>query len=153
MPAESLSSVRIDKWLWAVRLYKTRNLATDACRLQRVRIAGHEVKASREIRAGEVIEVRHPDITRTVRVVAVLEMRVGAKLVPDYMEDLTPAEELEAARRRREERSLNYATMPAVKPGKRDRRLVESFLEDVHRTHDLLAGDREWESGGDGSRD
>ena len=123
--------MRLDKWLWAVRLYKTRSLATDACRLQRVRMAGNEVKPSRLVRPGEVIEVRHEDITRTVRVKAVLEQRVGAPLVPLYLEDLTPPEEVEAARRRREERRLNSVISPAAKPSKRDRRALEQFLDAV----------------------
>ena len=86
--------MRIDKWLWAVRLYKTRQLATDACRLQRVRIGGAEAKPSRLIKPGDVIEVRHEDITRTVRVLQPIGRRIGAKLVPDNMQDLTPPEEV-----------------------------------------------------------
>jgi ribosome-associated heat shock protein Hsp15 len=124
-------TVRLDKWLWSVRLYKTRVLATDACRLQRVRMGGSEAKASRLVRAGDVIEVRQEDVTRTVRVKEVLEQRVGAPLVGRYLEDLTPPEELEAARRRREERRLNSAISPAAKPSKRDRRALESFLDSV----------------------
>jgi ribosome-associated heat shock protein Hsp15 len=134
----SQSPVRIDKWLWAVRLCKTRQLATDACRLLRVRMGGHEVKASRVIRPGDVIEVKQLDLTRTVRVKATLETRVGAKLVSEYMEDLTQPAEFEAARRRREERSLNFASMPDEKPGKRDRRLMDQFLDDVQRAHDTV---------------
>ncbi len=107
-----MESVRIDKWLWAVRLCKTRQLAADACRLARVRIGGQEVKAAREVRPGDIITVEQPDITRTVRVLAPLEKRVGAGLVPGYMEDLTPPEERAAARRRAEESALNRVSSP-----------------------------------------
>jgi ribosome-associated heat shock protein Hsp15 len=122
-------TVRLDKWLWAVRLCKTRQQATDACRLHRIRMDGQEVKASRLIKPGDVIEVRQEDITRTVRVEQTIEQRVGAKLVPLAVTDLTPPAELEAARLRREERRLNTVHMPAGRPEKRDRRLLESFLE------------------------
>jgi ribosome-associated heat shock protein Hsp15 len=123
--------VRLDKWLWAVRIYRTRALATDACRLQRVRMGGNEVKASRLVRLGDVIEVRQEDVTRTVVVRGLLDCRVGAALVSQYMEDVTSVEEREAAQRRREERRLNAAITPVVKPSKRDRRELERFLESV----------------------
>src|SRR6187399_1531815 len=90
-------TMRLDKWLWAVRLCKTRQQATDACRLQRIRIGGQDVKASRLIKLGDIIEVRQEDITRTVRVKQAIGIRVGAKLVPESMEDLTPAVEVAAA--------------------------------------------------------
>jgi ribosome-associated heat shock protein Hsp15 len=80
--------VRLDKWLWAVRVYRTRALATDACRLQRVRMEGNEVKASRLVRLGDVIEIRQEDVTRTVVVRGLLDRRVGAVLVSQYMEDV-----------------------------------------------------------------
>ena len=123
--------MRLDKWLWAVRLCKTRTDATDACRLQRVRIGGEEVKASRLIRPGDIIEVRQEDITRTVRVKQAIGQRVGAKLVPESMDDLTPAAEVAAAARRREERRLNTVHFEAGRPEKKDRRLLEAFLEQM----------------------
>ena len=123
--------MRLDKWLWAVRLCKTRTDATDACRLQRVRIGGEEVKASRLIKPGDIIDVRQEDITRTVRVKQAIGQRVGAKLVPESMDDLTPAAEVAAAARRREERRLNTVHFEAVRPEKKDRRLLEAFLEQM----------------------
>ena len=121
--------MRIDKWLWAVRLCKTRQQAMDACRLQRVHIAGQEVKASRLIRVGDIIEVKQEHITRTVRVLQPIGQRVGAQLVPESMEDLTPQAEREAAARRREEHRLNTVAMPSGRPEKRNRRLLDAFLE------------------------
>lgn len=120
-------STRIDKWLWAVRLYKTRSLAANACRCGHVRIDGHPVKASREVRPGDVIVARTGALTRTVRVRAILEDRVGAAKVPDFLDDLTPPEELQ----RLKDAAMNPAWRPpgAGRPTKRERRLLEAFLE------------------------
>ena len=87
--------IRIDKWLWAVRLFKTRTQASDACRGGKVKMDGQNVKPSRDIRVGEEIEVQTGAIRKKVAVKAILKNRVGAKLVDDYMEDLTPPEEYE----------------------------------------------------------
>ncbi|MFN2394136.1 MAG: RNA-binding S4 domain-containing protein [Bacteroidales bacterium] len=88
-----MEAVRIDKYLWSVRLFKTRSQATDACRAGKVKIDGDAVKASREIKAGQEITIHLGLITRTIKVIEVLQKRVGAKLVPEYMQDLTPEEE------------------------------------------------------------
>jgi ribosome-associated heat shock protein Hsp15 len=90
-----LETIRIDKWLWAVRFFKTRTQASDACRGGKVKIDGQNVKPSREIRIGEEIEVQLGIIRKKVSIKAILKNRVGAKLVDDYVEDLTPAEEYE----------------------------------------------------------
>lgn len=121
--------MRLDKWLWAVRLYKTRQVAIDACRLQRVRIGGQEVKPSHVVKPGDIIEVRQEDITRTVRVKQAIGQRVAAKLVPESMEELTSPEEHAAAMRRREERRLNSAGHQHGRPEKRERRVLQAFLE------------------------
>lgn len=123
--------MRVDKWLWAVRLCKTRQLATDACRLHRVKMDGQEVKPSRLVKPGDVIEFRLEDVTRTVRVKQAIGQRIGAKLVPDCMEDLTSAAELAAAAHRREERRLNTVTGFHGRPEKKDRRALDKFLEQM----------------------
>ena len=86
------SEVRIDKWLWAMRIFKTRTVATDACRKGRVTVGNdtNPVKPSRTDGPGDIIHVRKPPVTFTFRVKAVTQNRLGAKLVPDYMENLTP---------------------------------------------------------------
>ena len=124
-----MDSVRLDKFLWAVRLYKTRPDATDACRLGRVEMGGQPVKAGRDVRVGEVISVQSDEVTKTVRVLALLEKRVAGKLVAGFIEDLTPLEEYERARKRREEHALNLATSPPLRPTKRDRRDIDAFLD------------------------
>ncbi len=85
--------IRIDKWLWAVRLFKTRNQASQACRAGKVRMDDQPVKPSREVHVMDVISVNKGFICRTVRVRALLTNRVSAKLVPDYATDMTPEEE------------------------------------------------------------
>ncbi len=84
---------RIDKWLWAVRLFKTRSLATQACRAGKVKVDGQAVKPSREVQNEMIISVQTGPILRTVKVTELLNNRVGAKLVSQYMDDLTPEEE------------------------------------------------------------
>lgn len=90
-----MNEVRIDKWLWATRIFKTRTIATDACKLGRVTMNGANVKPSRLIKPGDVIAVRKPPITYTFEVLAVLNNRVGAKLVPNYLKNITTRDQYE----------------------------------------------------------
>ncbi len=87
--------IRIDKWLWATRVFKTRSLATDACRLGRVTIDGMNVKPSRMVHTGDVISVKKPPVTFTFKVIGITQNRVGAKLVPEYLENLTTPDQYE----------------------------------------------------------
>lgn len=89
------SEERIDKWLWAVRIFKTRTIATEACKKGRVMVGDTVVKPSRVIKVDDVIKVRKPPVTYSFRVKALTENRLGAKLVPDYMENITPKSELD----------------------------------------------------------
>lgn len=90
-----MSEVRIDKYLWAMRLYKTRTVATDACKKGRVTVGGVAVKPSRPVKVGEVIDVRRPPVTYSFRVLALAQNRLGARLVPGYMENVTPKSQLD----------------------------------------------------------
>ncbi|MCR5710185.1 MAG: RNA-binding S4 domain-containing protein [Bacteroidales bacterium] len=90
-----MDSVRIDKFLWAIRVYKTRTDATDACKGGKVNIGGADVKPAREVKAGDVVTVRKGPILYTYKVLAPLEKRVGAKDVATYAENLTPQSELD----------------------------------------------------------
>ncbi len=118
------NKVRIDKWLWAVRLYKTRSLAAAACSSGNVTIEGTRAKASRGLTGGEVILIRGNGLTRTFRVKALTDRRMGAARTPDYMEDLTPVSEYE---RRDEEVAANpYRRAKGEgRPTKRDRRILD----------------------------
>jgi len=119
--------VRIDKWLWAVRLYKSRSLATAACSAGKVRIADESLKPARSVRVGDIITAATGDITRTVRVTGLLDRRVGAKRVADYMEDLTPASEYEK-RREPDFRPLLLRPKGTGRPTKKDRRRIDGLL-------------------------
>ena len=123
------AAVRIDKWLWAVRLYKTRSLATIACRNARVTIGGKPVKPSREIKIGDLILAQTGDITRTVKVLALLEQRIGAPAVKNFAEDLTPASEFNKPREKILE-PIFYRPKGAGRPTKKDRRAMNKFLSD-----------------------
>ncbi|MBO4536984.1 MAG: RNA-binding S4 domain-containing protein [Bacteroidales bacterium] len=90
-----MDSVRIDKFLWSIRVYKTRTDATDACKGGKVTVAGAAAKPAREVKAGDVIGVRKGPVSYTYKVLAPLEKRVGAKDVATYAENLTPQQELD----------------------------------------------------------
>ena len=87
--------VRIDKWLWAVRIFKTRTVATDACKKGRVTVGDNmaPVKPSRLLEVGDIVHVRKSPVTYTFRVKALTQNRLGAKLVPDYAENITPQDQ------------------------------------------------------------
>ena len=120
------SGIRIDKYLWAVRLYKTRSLATDAIRNGRVKMNGMYVKPSHEIAEGEIYELSIEQMHRTVQVKALLGNRVGAKLVNLYLTDLTPQEEYERIQMARQY-SFEKRDRGSGRPTKRDRREIEEF--------------------------
>ena len=117
---------RIDKWLWAVRIFKTRTIAADACKLGRVTIGGQNVKASREIKVGDVIEVKKPPVTYSFKVLALAENRMGAKLVPGFLENVTPKEQLEVLELNRMNGFINRAK-GLGRPTKKDRRDIVDF--------------------------
>jgi ribosome-associated heat shock protein Hsp15 len=119
---------RLDKWLWAVRVFKTRALATDACRAGSVRVNDLPAKPAREVHAGEIVTVRQGLFTRTVRVEGVPPSRVGAKQLGPYCTDLTPPEEFEALRARSVQQVL-AREKGSGRPTKRDRRLLDRLQE------------------------
>jgi len=126
-------SVRIDKWLWAVRVFKTRSMATDACRSGKVSIDGHEVKPSREVKIEDEIKVViNPHFTRSLKVVQILSNRVGAKLVATYADDITPDEEYDRFKKYNE---LNWERRDrgVGRPTKKERRDIERLKGDDDR--------------------
>lgn len=124
---EPTPTTRVDRWLWSVRLFKTRTLAARACNAGHVRVNGQVVKPSRSVRAGDLVKALLGEITRTVKVLAVLERRVGARVIVEYLEDLTPQSEYEKPR---EKRLAPAGLRPkgAGRPTKRDRRVLTSFF-------------------------
>ena len=131
-----MDAVRVDKWLWAVRLFKTRAQAAGACRLSRVRIGEHDVKPSRTLKIGEVVVVEKDSMRRTVKVVQFLEKRVAAACVADYLEELTPESEWQRARDARAGAAGNRVfQLPGIgRPTKKYRRQIEDYLRESSGT-------------------
>jgi len=119
--------IRIDKWLWAVRAFKTRSRASEACRSGKVRILDHIVKPSRELKTGEIITLSFPPLTRTLKVIAMTHNRVSARLVTGFMEDLTPESEY-LKLKRTDNPDFEFRERGTGRPTKRQRREIE-FLK------------------------
>jgi ribosome-associated heat shock protein Hsp15 len=126
-PGQPANEVRIDKWLWAVRLFKTRTLAATACRGGHVKIAGETVKPSRPVHPGEIFSVRTGEITRTVKVLVPIEKRVGAKLVAESMEDQTPASEFLKLIQKKEPMGVPLRKKGSGRPTKKERRQLDQL--------------------------
>lgn len=126
VPSEKNSSdtVRIDKWLWAVRIYKTRSLATEACRNGRVKIGGQVVKASREVHLNDEIDIHLGIYHKTVKVIGLLHNRLSAALVVNFLEDLTPESEY-AKLKVQQEMKTEFRERGIGRPTKRHRRLID----------------------------
>lgn len=120
------NSIRIDKWLWAARLFKTRALAVDACKGGKVKINDSDVKPSREVKEDEVIHVRIDQLHKVVRVKTLVKNRVSPKQVPEVYEDITPAEEYERIEMMRAYKS-EYRDRGAGRPTKKDRRIIDKI--------------------------
>lgn len=121
-----LSSVRIDKFLWSVRLFKTRSLATDCCKSGKIKINNIVCKASKTVEIGNIIEVQQKGIKREYKVLDLLENRVSAKLVPNYILDITTEEELLKMKMQQDMRRY-YHEKGTGRPSKKDRREIEAF--------------------------
>ena len=128
--ADDMDSVRLDKYLWAIRAYKTRTDATDACKGGKVRLNGYDVKPSKEVRPGDVIVVRKGAVTYTYKVLDLVDKRIGAKLVPDYVENQTPQEELDKLRAPVETFFLKR-DRGTGRPTKKDRRQMENLWDSL----------------------
>lgn len=121
---------RLDKWLWAARIYKTRTLAADACKNGRVSINGAQAKPSRTVKAGDEVAVKKSPITYTFRVKQAIEKRVGAKLLPDVLENITKPEQYELLEMSRISGFVGRARGTG-RPTKKDRRALDEFVEDT----------------------
>ena len=121
-----MSDARIDKWLWAARIYKTRTLAADACKNGRVTIQGTRLKPSHIVKAGDVIDVRKSPITYTFRIKQPIQQRVGAKLVPEILENITRPDQYELLEMSRISGFVDRARGTG-RPTKRDRRKMDEF--------------------------
>lgn len=123
-----MEEVRIDKWLWAVRIFKTRTIAADACKKGRVMIDNVSVKPSRNIKVGDVIDVKKPPVTYSFKVLALSDKRMGAKMVPDFMENVTSAEQYEFMELNRLSGFIDRQRGTG-RPTKKERRDLEQFTQ------------------------
>ena len=123
-----MDEVRIDKWLWAVRIFKTRTIAAEAIKKGRVIIGGVAVKPSRMIRVGDVVQVRKPPVTFSFKVLALSDKRMGAKLVPQFMENITPPDQYELLELNKISGFVDRQR-GTVRPTKKYRRDLEQFTD------------------------
>lgn len=121
-----MEEVRIDKYLWSIRVYKTRSEATDACKGGKIRLNGGDVKPSKTVKVGDVLVARKGPVTYTYRILQLIDKRQGAKLVPNYAENLTPQEELDKLRAPVETFFLKR-DRGTGRPTKKDRRQMDSL--------------------------
>ena len=125
-----MEEVRLDKYLWSIRAYKTRSEATTACNGGKVRLNGADVKPSKAVKVGDVIVVRKGPVTYTYKVLALVDKRQGPKLVPQYAENLTPQEELDKLRAPVETFFLKR-DRGTGRPTKKDRRQMDDLWESL----------------------
>jgi ribosome-associated heat shock protein Hsp15 len=121
--------MRIDKFLWCVRHFKTRSLATEACNKGHLKINGNTVKASKEVFIGETIVIRKNQINYSFEIIGIPNTRMGAKLVNLYINDTTPVEELERLQLVKYSQDY-YRSKGTGRPTKKDRRDLENFSDD-----------------------
>ena len=121
-------TARIDKWLWAARIFKTRSIASDACKNGRVTIGGVNMKPSRSVKVGDVVSVKKPPITYSFKVLKTIEQRVGAKLIPEIYENVTDPKQYELLEMSRISGFVDRARGTG-RPPKKERRALDAFVE------------------------
>lgn len=119
-------NARIDKWLWASRIFKTRSIAADACKNGRVTMNGSRVKASHMVKEGDVVEVRKPPVTYSFRILKAIEKRVGAKMLNEIFENITPPDQYELLEMNRVAGFIDRARGTG-RPTKKERRALDNF--------------------------
>lgn len=119
---------RIDKWLWAARIFKTRTIAADACKNGRVQVNDVQVKPSRMVRVGDKVSVRKPPVTYSFKVLKTIEQRVGAKLIPEIYENVTTADQYELLEMTRISGFVDRQRGTG-RPTKKDRRQMDAFMD------------------------
>lgn len=121
-------TARIDKWLWAARIFKTRSIASDACKNGRVTIGGVNMKPSRSVKVGDVVSVKKPPITYSFKALKTIEQRVGAKLIPEIYENVTDPKQYELLEMSRISGFVDRARGTG-RPTKKERRALDAFVE------------------------
>ena len=122
-----MPEARIDKWMWAARIFKTRTIAAEACKKGRISVNGSQVKPARMIKPGDVVQVRKPPVTYSFKVLQAIEKRVGAKLVPEIMENVTTPDQYELLEMSRIGGFVDRARGTG-RPTKKERRDLDEFF-------------------------
>ena len=123
-----LDETRIDKWLFAVRLFKTRGQATEACRRGKIKLNESQAKAAKSIKLGDIINIRQSPMIRSLEVIGLTERRIGAKLVENFAKDITPKEEWDKFYKSKSNRTENQNKSQG-RPSKKERRLIDQFMK------------------------
>ena len=123
-----LDEIRIDKWLFAVRLFKTRGLATEACKRGKIKLNESQAKAAKTIKLGDIINIRQSPMIRSLEVIGLTERRIGAKLVENFAKDITPKEEWDKFYKSKSNRTENQNKSQG-RPSKKERRLIDQFMK------------------------
>ncbi len=137
------TEARIDKWLWAARIYKTRSIAVDAIKNGRVTIDGINVKPAHMVKAGDVVSVRKPPITYSFKILQPIEQRVGAKLIPEIYENVTDPKQYELLEMSRISGFVDRARGTG-RPTKKDRRAMDAFVDPALLGFDDIDDDFDW---------
>ena len=122
------SLARIDKWLWAARIFKTRTIAADACKNGRIAVNGVNVKPSRMVKEGDTVSVRKPPVTYSFKILKTIEQRVGAKILPEIYENVTSPDQYELLEMTRISGFVDRARGTG-RPTKKDRRQMDAFID------------------------
>lgn len=128
---------RVDKWLWAARIFKTRSLAAQACKKGQITLRGNQLKPSRMVKEGDVVSVRKPPITYSFKILKAIEHRVGAKLIPEVLENVTSPEQYELLEMSKISGFVGRARGTG-RPTKKDRRSLDAFAEEAEQTPQFL---------------
>ena len=134
-----METARVDKWLWAARIFKTRSIAADACKNGRVTVGGVTVKPSHTIKEGEVVNVKKPPVTYSFKVLKTREQRVGAKLLPEIDENVTDPKQYELLEMSRISGFVDRARGTG-RPTKKERRALDAFTDPA-----MFGFDDDWE--------
>ena len=131
-----MNEARVDKWLWAARIFKTRSMAAAACKKGQVSMNGAQLKPSRTVKVGDIVSVRKPPVTYSFKIKQAIEKRVGAKLIPEILENVTAPEQYELLEMNRISGFVNRAKGTG-RPTKKERRDLEEFTAPEY-LNDLL---------------
>ena len=136
--------MRIDKFLWSVRFYKTRNIAADEIKKNRIAIGEHVVKSSKEVKEGDVIKIRKNQIDYKIKVLQIPKSRIGAKLVPLHVVDMTDKEQYEMLKMRRMQQDY-YRIKGEGRPTKKDRREIDGYLTSDSESDTQSSDEEYWD--------